>query len=140
MKLTAMTIAVGMVCLLAGCDNNQPQSKRDLLAESGFRALSLNTPAKVAAFKKLPPHRLSQTTFKGRQVWVYPDRNVCGCVYIGGPSAYQTYLKNATDQMIDTRVAQLNQDSDPYNPTEMQNFIEWDDPWDVSDAYGLYVN
>jgi hypothetical protein len=139
-KLFSLTIAAGLVCLLIGCDNSQPQSKRDLLSESGFKVLSLNTPAKVASFKKLPPHRLSHTTFKGKPVWIYPDRNVCGCIYIGGQVAYDAYLKKATDQMIDTRLAALKQDNDPYNPTQMQNFIQWDDPWDDSDAYGLYIN
>ena len=142
MKLFSSTIAVAAaVLVLLGCSNQpQTQSKTDLLSESGFKVMSLNTPAKVASFKKLPPHRLSQTTFKGKQVWVYPDRNVCGCIYVGSPAAYNTYLKKATDQMIDTRVAQLNADTDPYNPTQMQNFIQWDDPWDDSDAYGLYIN
>jgi hypothetical protein len=140
-KLFSSTITAGLVCLLIGCSNQpQTQSKTDLLSESGFKVLSLNTPAKAASFKKLPPHRLSLTTFKGQQVWVYPDRNVCGCIYVGSPAAYNTYLKKATDQMIDTRVAQLNADTDPYNPTQMDSWMQWDDPWDVSDAYGLYVN
>ncbi len=97
----------------------QPESKENLLADSGFKQLSLNTPAKVAAFKKMPPHRISQTTFKGKQVWVYPDQNVCGCLYIGGQTAYNTFLKKGRAQMIDSRVNQMyNQDAnDPYNPT-----------------------
>jgi hypothetical protein len=141
-KLLSSTIAVAAtVLVLLGCSNQpQTQSKADLLSESGFKVMSLNTPAKVASFKKLPPHRLTQTTFKGRQVWVYPDRNVCSCLYIGSQTAYDAYLKKATSQMIDTRLAQLNQDNDPYNPTQMDSWMQWDDPWDVSDAYGLYVN
>jgi len=120
----------------------QPQSKRDLLAESGFKTLSLNTPAKVASFKKLPPHRLTKTTFKGRSVWIYPDRNVCGCLYIGTQVAYDTYIKKATQQMIDTRVNQMynSGDSDPFNPTATMATLDWDDAWDDSDAYGLYIN
>ena len=97
----------------------QPESKENLLADSGFKTLSLNTPAKVAAFKKLPPHRISQTTFKGKPVWVYPDQNVCGCLYVGGQTAYNTFIKKGRAQMIDSRVNQMyNQDAgDPYNPT-----------------------
>ena len=97
----------------------QPESKENLLADSGFKKLTLNTPAKVAAFKKLPPHRISQTTFKGKQVWVYPDQNVCGCLYVGGQTAYNTFIKKGRAQMIDSRVNQMyNQDAgDPYNPT-----------------------
>lgn len=137
MKLFASTVCA--VALLVGCAY-QPQSKRDLLAESGFKVLSLNTPAKVAAFKKLTPHVMTQTVFKGKQVWVYPDRNVCGCIYIGGRSAYDAYIKHATQQMIDTRANQMYVDSDPYNPTAAMASIDWGDAWDVSDAYDLYIN
>ncbi|MBV8189272.1 MAG: hypothetical protein JOY64_09015 [Alphaproteobacteria bacterium] len=142
MKLLSSTIAAGLVCLLIGCTNQQQssQSKRDLMAESGFKSLSLNTPAKAAAFKKLTPHVFTQTTFKGRQVWVYPEGHVCNCIYIGGRSAYETYLKNINEQMISVPANELGKDSDPYNPTQMNNFIQWDDPWDDSDAYGLYIN
>src|ERR1044072_1736805 len=118
----------------------QPESKENLLSDSGFKTLSLNTPAKVAAFKKLQPHRISQTTFKGKQVWVYPDQNVCGCIYIGGQTAYNTFIKKGRAQMIDSRVNQMyNQDAnDPYNPTAEMAHLDWDDAWDDSDANDPY--
>ena len=118
----------------------KPESKENLLADSGFKKLTLNTPAKIAAFKKMPKHRISKTTFKGKSVYVYPDQNVCGCLYIGSPTAYNTYIKKATQQMIDTRVNQMYQTDDPYNPTATMAHLDWDDAWDDSDAYGLYVN
>ena len=139
--LSSMFALAGLSVVLLACAY-KPESKTDLLSESGFKTLSLNTPAKVAAFKKLKPHRLTQTVFKGRSVWVYPDRNVCGCIYIGGQTAYKTYIDKATQQMIDTRVNQMydNNDPDPYNPTQEMNSLDWGDAWDVSDAYGLYLN
>jgi hypothetical protein len=139
--LTSMLALAGLSVALLACAY-KPESKVDLLTESGFKTLSLNTPAKVAAFKKLKPHRLTQTVFKGQSVWVYPDRNVCGCIYIGSQKAYTTYIGKATQQMIDTRVNQMydNNDSDPYNPTQEMNTLDWGDAWDVSDAYGLYIN
>ena len=80
MKPFASILAiVGASAALLACAY-KPESKEDLLSSSGFKILSLNTPAKVTAFKGLPAHRLTQTTFKGRQVWIYPDRNVCGCL------------------------------------------------------------
>ncbi|MBM3648252.1 MAG: hypothetical protein FJX11_10720 [Alphaproteobacteria bacterium] len=145
-------VVVGLALAVAGCTSTssnplmsnpfgyKPESKEDLLAESGFKTLSLNTPQKVAAFKTLPPHRISQTTFKGRPAWVYPDQNVCGCIYIGGQQAYNTFIKKGRAQMIDSRVNQMNKSDDPYNPTQMNAEIYWDDPWDDSDAYGLYLN
>lgn len=142
MKLYTSIIAILMLGVgLLACAY-QPESKVDLLSESGFKTLSLNTPAKVASFKSLPAHRLSKTTFKGRPVWVYPDRNVCGCLYIGSQTAYDAYIKKATQQMIDTRVNQMydNNDPDPYNPTATMAGIEWGDAWDTADMYGLYLN
>ena len=142
MKLFTSILAVlGLALALPACDY-KPESKANLLADSGFKQLSLNSPAKLAAFKTLPAHRLSKTNFKGKSVWVYPDRNVCGCLYIGGQTAYDAYIKKATQQMIDTRVNQMydNNDPDPYNPTATMAGIEWGDAWDTADMYGLYLN
>jgi hypothetical protein len=138
---TSILALLGLAIALPACDY-KPESKANLLADSGFKQLSLNTPTKVASFKKLPAHRLSKTTFKGKPVWVYPDRNVCGCLYIGSQTAYDAYIKKATQQMIDTRVNQMydNNDPDPYNPTATMANLDWGDAWDDSDAYGLYVN
>lgn len=148
--LMSIVVGVGLVLAVAACNSGsnplslsyQPQSKENLLASSGFKTLTLNTPAKVAAFKSLPAHRISQTTFKGQQVWVYPDQNVCGCLYVGSQQAYQTFMKKGTQQMLDTRVNQMYSPDpgDPYNPTATMANLDWGDAWDASDAYGLYVN
>ena len=134
--LTSLLAVVGLTFALSACSNTdpmnplgyQPESKENLLADSGF--------------KKLPPHRISQTTFKGKPVWVYPDQNVCGCLYVGGQTAYNTFIKKGRAQMIDSRVNQMyNQDAgDPYNPTAEMAGLDWGDAWDDADAYGLYIN
>ena len=84
MKLFTSILAVlGLGIALPACDY-KPESKANLLADAGFKQLPLQTPKQIASFRSLPPHRLSKTVFKGKSVWVYPDRNVCGCLYIGG--------------------------------------------------------
>jgi hypothetical protein len=141
--LAALSVALA-ACQPSGSNplslSYKAESKEDLLGDSGFKTLSLNTPKKIAAFKKLPPHRLSQTTFKGRQVWVYPDQNICGCLYIGGQTAYDTFIKKGRAQMIDSRVNDMYKDSDPYNPTATMATLDFDDAWDDADAYGMYLN
>lgn len=144
--LTIFAVA-GLALAAAACSPGQggplaykPESKENLLTDSGFKTLALNTPAKVANFKKLPPHRLTQTTFKGRQVWVYPDQNVCGCLYIGTQQAYDTFIKKGRAQMIDTRVNQMYRTDDPYDPTATMTFLDVGDAWDDADAYGMYIN
>jgi hypothetical protein len=148
--LISIIAVLGLATALSACNGGsnplsltyKPQDKSDLLSESGFRTMSLNTPAKVAAFKNLPQQRLTQTTFKGKKVWVYPDRNICGCLYVGGQTAYLNYIKKATDQMADARVNQMYSGGggDPYNPAQENAYINWGDAWDVSDAYGLYLD
>ena len=147
--LMSFLAIVGLSAALTACKPDvtnplgyQPESKENLLADSGFRQFQLNTPAKIAAFKKLPAHRITKTTFKGRLAYVYPDQNVCGCLYIGGPTAYNTFIKKGRAQMIDTRVNQMyNQDADdPYNPTATMAHLDFDDAWDDADAYGGYLN
>jgi hypothetical protein len=141
-KLFVSILALlGLGVALLACDY-KPESKANLLSDAGFRQLPLQTPKQVASFRSLPPHRLSKTTFKGKSVWVYPDRNVCGCLYIGGQSAYDAYIKKATQQMIDTRVNQMydNNDSQPYDPASTMANLDWGDAWDAADAYGLYLN
>jgi hypothetical protein len=137
---TSILAVLGLGAALLACAY-KPESKANLLADSGFKQLPLQTPAQIERFRSLPPHRLSKTTFKGRSVWVYPDRNVCGCLYIGTQVAYDAYIKKATQQMIDTRVNQMydNNDSNPYNPTATMATLDWDDAWDDS-GYGLYMN
>lgn len=146
--LSSLVVLAGLTVAVAACQGGsnplslsyKPESKENLLSDSGFTTLALNTPAKVAAFKKLPPHRLSQTTFKGKSVWVYPDQNVCGCLYIGGQTAYNTFIKKGRAQMIDSRVNQMYQSDDPYNPTATMANLDFGDAWDDADAYGLYIN
>ena len=132
---------LGLGVVLLACDY-KPESKANLLSDAGFRQLPLQTPKQVASFRSLPPHRLSKTVFKGKSVWVYPDRNVCGCLYIGGQTAYDAYIKKATQQMIDTRVNQMydNNDPQPYDPASTMATLDWGDAWDAADAYGLYLN
>jgi len=136
---TSILAVLGLGIALLACAY-KPESKDNLLADSGFKQLPLRTPAQLASFKSLPSHRLSKTTFKGKSVWVYPDRNVCGCLYVGSQVAYDAYIKKATQQMIDTTANAMYNDPDPYNPTATMANLDWGDAWDDADAYGLYVN
>jgi hypothetical protein len=148
--LTSFVAVLGLALALSACTSNsiplsltyKPESKENLLADSGFKTLPLKTPAQIAAFKSLPAHRLSQTVFKGRQVWIYPDRNICGCLYIGTQQAYDTFIKKGRQQIVDTIANQAydNNDPNPYNPTATMANLDWGDAWDVADAYGMYLN
>jgi hypothetical protein len=132
------TLAVlGMCVAVAACMPPPPvtESKEDLLSSSGFKTITLNTPAKAAAFKKLPAHRLSLRSYKGKRIWVYPDRDICGCLYIGSQSAYDRYLKKADQKMIKEAIV-ANYSDDPYSPTASVEAMDYDWATDP-EAYGL---
>ena len=139
MKPFGSTLAVLGTCLaVAACMPAPPPtvSKEDLLSSSGFKTISLNTPEKVAAFKRLPAHELSRKTYKGKSVWVYPDQNICACLYIGSQTAYNAYIKKASAKMISDAV-KANDSDNPYSPTASVEEMDYDWANDPQ-AYGLY--
>ncbi len=139
MKLYGSSIAVVATFLaVAACMPPPPvtESKENLLSAAGFKTITLNTPAKQAAFKSLPAHELSRKNYKGKTAWVYPDRDMCGCLYIGSQNAYNRYIKTATAKMMSDAI-KANYSDDPYSPTASINAMDYDwanDP----EAYGMY--
>jgi hypothetical protein len=79
--------------LLSACQSTSQsvQSKEDLLAAAGFTIKPANTPARLTAMKKLPPHKFVQQTNGGNVTWVYADPTICQCVYFGDQTAWSNY-------------------------------------------------
>jgi hypothetical protein len=103
-KLGAALLILGTLTV-AACESPQQKiaQKEDMLAAAGFKILPVNTPARQAAFRQLPPNRFSSETRDGRTFYVYPDPTVCGCLYVGDQRAFGTYninvlAKNLADQ------------------------------------------
>lgn len=132
-------LAIG--ALVAACEGRMPktESKRDMLADSGFKVVSLKTPGQAASFKKLPAHKLVRKTYQGKPVWLYADPTMCGCLYMGTQDNYNAYIKEASKQMISTAM-RANFADDPYSPTGMDNAVDndWDwGEWGNPGYYGL---
>src|SRR5271169_6228616 len=83
----------GISLLLSACQTPQQsvQSKEDLLAAAGFMIKPANTPARLAAMKKLPPHKFVQQSSGTNIVWLYADPTICQCVYFGDQTAWSNY-------------------------------------------------
>jgi hypothetical protein len=141
MKLFWSILAVlGTSLAVAACMPPPPPtvSKEEMLSSAGFKTITLKSQGQIAAFSKLPPQQLSRKTYKGKDVWVYPDTAKCGCLYIGNQTAYNAYIKAATARMISTAV-QANDSDNPYSPSSFDNMLDADwanDP----EAYGLYAD
>jgi hypothetical protein len=98
MNLWKSIFAISALCVaVAACEPN-PKFKEDMLASSGFKQVPPTTAAQQASLKNLPPHKLVQTTRKGKVVWAYSDPTICGCLYVGGPGAYATYMNKLNQQ------------------------------------------
>lgn len=130
-------LAVGATA--AACSSSKPESKQDMLADSGFKVVSLKTPGQAASFKKLPPHKLTRKTYQGKTVWLYADPTMCGCLYMGTQDAYNAYIKEASRQMI-AQAMKANYQDDPYSPSAMDAQVDndWDwGEWGNPGYYGL---
>ncbi|HEV3492819.1 MAG TPA: hypothetical protein VG224_19555 [Reyranella sp.] len=100
MKLWKSIFAVPALCAaVAACESNT-KFKEDKLSSAGFKAIPPTTPAQLASLKSLPPHKLVQTTRKGKTVWVYSDPTICGCLYVGNQAAHDAYLNKQNQQSL----------------------------------------
>jgi hypothetical protein len=98
MNLWKSIFAIAALCVaVAACEPNA-KFKEDMLASSGFKQVPPTTAAQQASLKSLPPHKLVQTTRKGKVVWAYSDPTICGCLYVGNQAAYNAYLNKVTQQ------------------------------------------
>ena len=98
MKLWKSIFAISAVCAaVAACESNA-KFRENMLSAAGFKPVPPTTTAQQASLKSLPPHKLVQTTRKGKVVWVYSDPTICGCLYVGGPAAHAAYLNKLNQQ------------------------------------------
>jgi hypothetical protein len=118
MKLWKSIFAISALCIaVAGCESNA-KFKEDKLSSAGFKSITPTTPAQLASLKSLPPHRLVQTTRKGKTIWVYSDPTICGCLYVGNQAARDAYLNKQNQQsLLDMTTVTA--------PTEGWDFSPW---------------
>jgi len=87
----------------AGCATMRAAATRsteEMLAAAGFHMEAADTPEKLAELQALPPRRVRPQTRDGQPAWVYPDPNVCHCLYVGGDGEYQAYERLRLQQDI----------------------------------------
>lgn len=136
MTLKSMVAVLAVGAAVSACAS-KPESKDDMLADSGFKVVSLKTPQQAAAFKKLKPHELKRKNYNGKVVWVYADPTICGCLYMGTQDAYNTYIKKASAKMI-SEAMKANYADDPYSPSGMDAAVDNDMDWGVWGNPGYY--
>ena len=115
--------AVAALLLLAvtGCATPQQQisQKEDLLAAAGFQVRIADTPARLAALKRLPPNKFITRVVNGQPVYQYADPLVCRCVYFGTQQNWAAYrqemfAKQLADEAQMTAI--MNQEAGDWGP------------------------
>lgn len=100
-KLGATLIILGTLTA-AACESPQQRiaNKEDQLTAAGFKFRPIDTPARQAAIKQLPPNKFARQIRDGRVFYVYPDPLVCGCLYVGDQNAYGRYRANVQAKQL----------------------------------------
>jgi hypothetical protein len=113
-----------------------PANKENTLAAAGFKVHSIKTEAQIADFRSIPAHMIRPATYKGRSVYIYADPTICGCLYIGSTTAYNTYISGAMTRSA-KREYKAETTDNGYSPTP---WMLDGGPWDDADMYGMYLN
>ena len=142
MRLFTPLLAISLLALgLLGCGpptpaGYGPQAKEDRLAAAGFKKRPIKTEAQLADFRNIPAHMIRPATYRGKAVYVYADPTICGCLYIGSPTAYNTYIRGAMARSMQQEYKSETTDTG-YNPGP---WMLDGGPWDDADMYGMYVD
>ena len=128
---------LALVPLACAPNPGQPTAnKENMLAAAGFKQRPIKTEAQLADFRSIPAHMIRPATYKGRSVYVYADPTICGCLYMGGPTAYNTYIRGAMARQMRQEYKSETTDSGyTASPWMLDG-----GPWDDADMYGTYIN
>jgi hypothetical protein len=94
--LTAIAVAVMALALITGCETTGGggqsviAQKEALLAQSGFKTITVTTPSQQQAVAGLPQGKVSAVKYKGKLYYVFPtatkDR-----IYVGRQKQFNAY-------------------------------------------------
>ena len=98
-KRASIAVLAGTALMLGACAT-ATQDKENMLSAAGFNTRLADTPAKIAALRKFPPHRFFVQNENNKPVYFYADPTICGCLYYGTQVNYQNYRQLAFVQRI----------------------------------------
>lgn len=140
MRLLTPLLAIPLLAFgLLACAPNPGQgtiNKEDRLAAAGFKKRPIKTEAQLADFRNIPAHMIRPASYRGKAVYVYADPTICGCLYVGSTTAYNTYIRGAMARSMRQEYKSETTDSG-YSPSP---WMLDGGPWDDADMYGMYVD
>jgi hypothetical protein len=120
-SLVALTF---VVAALAGCQSTSGSVKgtpNGTLTNAGFVAKRANTPEQVAVLNSLPPNTFVRQTANGKATYLYADPAACGCVHVGGESAFQS-VKGMQNIVYDMNRLEFGGGLDPDNIGDLSDW------------------
>jgi len=112
--LTTIAIAMAALALMAACqtvatnDAELVASKKEfLLAQSGFKVITVTTPKQQQAINGLTQYRVSAVKYNGKLYYVFPTAKK-DKIYVGKQKQFNTY-KRALAAQQGTQPGQLGQ-------------------------------
>src|SRR5713101_1774780 len=97
--LTSIVSALAVLTLIAACQTvatNQAEltaSKKEfLLAQSGFKVITVTTPKQQQAINGLAQYRVSAVKYKGKLYYVFPTATK-DKIYVGTQKQYDVYKR-----------------------------------------------
>ena len=114
-----VVLALIIALPLAGCaaiERREARDKEQLLAAAGFQVKPADTPTRLADLKTMPPRQLVARSKDGNFVYTYADPDYCQCLYVGGPTEYAAYQRQAVKKEIAEEQQEAAMDWDMWAP------------------------
>jgi hypothetical protein len=87
-----LLIAAALLCACGAAQAQTQQLVTDMkLEDSGFTMRRADTPDKLRRVRLLPAHKFVARVKDGKRYYLYADAELCKCVFVGGPTALQTF-------------------------------------------------
>lgn len=94
-KLSSALSVPTALCLaafgLAGCVSEPMSPQEQQLASAGFVRHPANSPSRRAELQLMPQHVFLTRTIPEGLRYIYADRDICDCAYIGTQEAFEKY-------------------------------------------------
>ena len=110
LRLTSIVSAMTVLAVMTACQTtgSAVAQKESLLAQSGFKVITVTTPKQQQAVSGLAQGRCSAVTYNGKLYYVYPtgtkDR-----IYVGRQKQYNAYKQSLQAQPASSQPASMAQ-------------------------------
>src|SRR3984957_15938485 len=94
MRCSSILGAGVLFAALSACQSSGILQQENDLSAAGFTVRIADTAERQAMLNRLPPNRFVPRGNGNIVHYVYPDPNVCGCLYIGTQQDFAQYVSN----------------------------------------------